>query len=63
MIRKQELIDAINDLNHDLLVLSCRVGDLENEIELLKRPMAKKAPTEKKTSGARRGRPPKNAKK
>ena len=62
MIKKSTLLDAIGDLNHDLLVLSCRIGDLENEVELLKRSTTKKIPTEEKAP-ARRGRPPKNAKK
>lgn len=36
MIYKRDLLDAINGLNHDLLVLSIKVGDLETEIEKLK---------------------------
>lgn len=61
MIRKQELIDAISDLNHDLLLLSLRVGDLENELLVLKQQVTKPVKSEKVP--VRRGRPSKNTKK
>ena len=32
MIFKKDIIDAINDLDHDLTVLSIRVNDLEREL-------------------------------
>lgn len=32
MIFKRDLIDAINDLSHDLLTLSIKVQDLETEV-------------------------------
>lgn len=63
MIFKRDLIDAINDLNHDLLTLSVKVQDLETEVKKLKGKTCKckedklekaiKAVTEPK----RRGRP------
>ena len=36
MIFKSDLIDAINDTNHDLLLLAERVHDLETEVKKLK---------------------------
>lgn len=33
MIRKIDLIDAINDISHDLLALSFRVNELENKVK------------------------------
>lgn len=36
MIFKSDLINAINDLNHDFLLLSERVYDLETEMKKLK---------------------------
>ena len=33
MIRKIDLVDAINDLSHDLLALSLRVSDLERKVK------------------------------
>lgn len=33
MIFKSDLIEAINDLNHDLLALSIRVNELENKMK------------------------------
>lgn len=63
MIFKRDLIDAINDTNHDLLTLSVKVQDLETEVKKLKGKTCKckedklekaiKAVTEPK----RRGRP------
>lgn len=63
MIFKRDLIDAINDLDHDLLTLSIKVQDLEAEVKKLKGKTCKckedrlekaiKAVTEPK----RRGRP------
>ena len=37
MIFKRDLIDAINDLDHDLLTLSIKVQDLETEVKRLKK--------------------------
>ena len=37
MIFKSDLIDAINDTNHDLLLLAERVHDLETEVKKTKR--------------------------
>lgn len=63
MIFKSDLIDAINDTTHDLLLLAERVHDLETEVKRLKSKTCKckedrlekaiKAVTEPK----RRGRP------
>lgn len=36
MIRKSEIIDAINDINHDLLTLSIKVADLSRDVEAIK---------------------------
>lgn len=36
MIRKSEIIDAVNDINHDLLTLSIKVADLSREVEAIK---------------------------
>ena len=36
MIRKSDLVDAINDTNHDLLLLAERVHDLEMEVKKMK---------------------------
>lgn len=68
MIRKSTLLDAIGDLNHDVLTLSFRVIDLEQAVEKMQKATTK-AKTETKSttkptakSATRRGRPPKNAK-
>jgi hypothetical protein len=63
MIRKSDIVEAINDLSHDLLTLSIKVQDLETELRKLKGKTCKckedklekaiKAVTEPK----RRGRP------
>lgn len=36
MIRKSEIIDAVNSINHDLLTLSIRVSDLSKEVQAIK---------------------------
>ena len=35
MIRKADLVDAINDLDHDLIALSIKVNTLENKVNAL----------------------------
>lgn len=36
MIRKSEIVDAVNSVNHDLLILSIKVSDLSREVEAIK---------------------------
>lgn len=36
MIRKSEIIDAVNNINHDLLTLSIKVSDLSKEVQAIK---------------------------
>lgn len=36
MIRKSEIVDAVNSINHDLLTLSIKVADLGREVEAIK---------------------------
>lgn len=36
MIRKSEIVDAVNSINHDLLTLSIKVADLGREVETIK---------------------------
>lgn len=36
MIRKSEIIDAVNSINHDLITLSIKVSDLSKEIQAVK---------------------------
>lgn len=36
MIFKSDLVDAINDLSHDLLALSIKVNELQKEVDSLK---------------------------
>ena len=43
MIFKLELIEAINELSHDLTALSIRVYDLEKEVKALKTKVKKNA--------------------
>lgn len=58
MIRKSDLIDAINDLSHDLTNLSIKVSDLQREIDDLK---SHEATTCTKIAKRGRGRPCKDA--
>ncbi len=58
MIRKSELIDAINDLSHDLTFLSVRVNDLRNDVDKL---MGNSVKVNVKPEKRGRGRPPKNS--
>lgn len=36
MIRKSEIVDAINDLSHDLTSLAVKVSNLQKEVDALK---------------------------
>lgn len=36
MIRKSEIIDAVNSIHHDLLMLSIKVSDLNKEVQSIK---------------------------
>lgn len=49
MITKRDLVEAINDLSHDLMSLSFRVNELRKEVEELKSTKVKVAvkPTKK----------------
>lgn len=62
MIRKAELIDAINGVEHDLIALALRVGSLEDKMEALEGDKLEKAI--KKVGGPKKvGRPRKADKK
>ena len=41
MIFKYELVDAINDTNHDLALLSIKLSDLEKKVEKLEKAVCK----------------------
>lgn len=56
MIRKADLVDAINDLNHDLLALSIRVSELEREYNVLVRPKCSECPSKKAANAAKQPR-------
>lgn len=42
MIRKSDLAEAINDLDHDLVALSIKVHELDNKVRILNLSMSKK---------------------
>lgn len=47
MIRKSEIIEAINSLDHDLTALSIKVHDLNEEVEGIKVKFVKSANSKK----------------
>lgn len=53
MIRKSEIIDAVNSVNHDLLTLSIKVTDLSREVEAIKAKINKPNKAEKAQKQAR----------
>ena len=42
MIRKSDLAEAINDLDHDLVALSIKVHELDTKVRMLNLSMPKK---------------------
>ena len=56
MIRKADLVDAINDLNHDLLSLSLRVSELERKHNALVKPKCAECPSKKAANAAKQPR-------
>lgn len=57
MIRKSDLVGAINDLSHDLTFLSARVNDLRKDVDKL---MNNSVEVNIKPEKRGRGRPRKN---
>lgn len=47
MIRKSEIIDAVNSINHDLLTLSIKVSDLSKEVRAIKVQINKSSKSDK----------------
>lgn len=51
MIRKSEIVDAVNSLNHDLLSLSIKVDRLSSEVDKLKKEVNKSKQQPRDKSG------------
>lgn len=56
MIRKSEIIDAVNSINHDLLILSIKVSDLSREVEAIKVKINKPNKTKKAEKAQKQAR-------
>lgn len=56
MIRKSEIIDAVNSVSHDLLTLSIKVSDLSREVEAIKVKINKPNKTKKAEKAQKQAR-------
>lgn len=56
MIRKSEIIDAVNSINHDLLTLSIRVSDLSKEVQAIKVQINKSGKSDKADKAKKQAR-------
>lgn len=56
MIRKSEIIDAVNSINHDLLTLSIKVSDLSKEVQAIKVQINKTNKTKKAEKAQKQAR-------
>ena len=56
MIRKSEIIDAMNSINHDLLMLSVKVSDLNREVQAIKVQINKSGKSDKADKAKKQAR-------